>query len=221
MDIGEKSRDYTTADSGGSSAASFDDGIFGYLGKSMPESNGKVVERKTPRTNPINAPHSYHNAVEPLPTTVPQDAYVPRVLDRNGKISTQGTLDAIKEQYKRESEDPFYLDDFGNPLYRGANEDEMTTLRNNRELVDENRRLIEDYLRSKQERLREEQLEHDASHLNAREESDGDDSYRHRRAKNSGGGFTKRLSVEAPDIDRNGGEDILPFFLKEERRRRR
>ena len=217
MDIGEKGGD-STATSDRSSAASFDNGIFGYLGNAIPKSNGAVVEKKQPSTVPIS-----HNS-EPLPTTVTRDINVPRVLDKNGEISTQGTLDAIKEQYEKESEDPFYLDDFGNPLYRGANDDEMTTLRNNRELVDENRRLIEDYLRSKQEKIMEEDDGDDGEYAEqsaaTRYFSDGDESHR-RYSKKSSGGFKKRLSVKASVIDTNDEEDILPHFLKEDRRRRR
>ena len=217
MDIDEKGRDSTTT-SDSSSAASFDDGIFGYLGNAVPKSNGADVEKKQPSTVPIS-----HNS-EPLPTTVTRDINVPRVLDKNGKISTQGTLDAIKEQYEKESEDPFYLDDFGNPLYRGANDDEMTTLRNNRELVDENRRLIEDYLRSKQEKIMEEDEGDDGENVEqsaaTRDFSDGDESHR-RHSKKSSGGFKKRLSVKASEIDTKDEEDILPHFLKEDRRRRR
>ena len=217
MDIDEKGRDSTTT-SDSSSAASFDDGIFGYLGNAVPKSNGADVEKKQPNTVPIS-----HNS-EPLPTTVTRDINVPRVLDKNGKISTQGTLDAIKEQYEKESEDPFYLDDFGNPLYRGANDDEMTTLRNNRELVDENRRLIEDYLRSKQEKIMEEDEGDDGENVEqsaaTRDFSDGDESHR-RHSKKSSGGFKKRLSVKASEIDTKDEEDILPHFLKEDRRRRR
>lgn len=217
MDIDEEGRDSTSASSGSASAASVDDGIFGYLGKSVPQSNGVTVENKQQITAPN--PHK----TEPLPTTVTRNVDVPRVLDKNGKISTQGTLDAIKEQYERESEDPFYLDDFGNPLYRGANEDEMTTLRNNRDLVDENRRLIENYLRSKQEREKEAEEEEEGECVErsaaTRDYSDGDDS--HRPPRKSSGGFKKRLSVKASEIDTNGEEDILPHFLKEDRRGRR
>jgi hypothetical protein len=215
MDIGESV-------SGGSSsaAASVDDGIFGYLGNPAPKSNGAVVEKKAAPTMGLVS----HRVAEPLPTTVSrEDVHVPRVLDKNGKISTQGTLDAIREQYQRESEDPFYLDDFGNPLYRGANEDEMTTLRNNRQLVDENRRLIEDYLRSKQEKAKEEEEEEYEEDIvdTRREELDDDVSYRHSEKATSSGGFKKRLSVQSSDMDISSEEDILPHFLKEDRRRRR
>ena len=215
MDIEEKGRGGTST-SDGSSAASFDGGIFGYLGNPVPKSNGAVVEKKPPSVVPVS------DNSEPLPTTVTRDITVPRVLDKNGKISTQETLDAIKEQYEKESENPFYLDDFGNPLYRGANEDEMTTLRNNRELVNENRRLIEDYLRSKEEKTKEEEEEDDeyVEQITAsRNYSDGDDS--HHYSKKSSGGVKKRLSVQAPEIDTKGEEDILPHYLKEDRRRRR
>ena len=218
MDIGESA-------SGGSSsaAASVNDGIFGYLGNPAPKSNGAVVEKKTAPTTDLIS----HRVAEPLPTTVSrEDVHVPRVLDKNGKISTQESLDAIREQYQRESENPFYLDDFGNPLYRGANEDEMTTLRNNRQLVDENRRLIEDYLRSKQEKAKEEEEEEEEYEEEIvdrrREESDDDVSYRHsEKSTTSSGGFKKRLSVQSSDMDINSEEDILPHFLKEDRRRRR
>ena len=216
MDIEEEGRGGTLP-SDGSSAASFDGGIFGYLGNPVPKSNGAVVEKKPPSVVPVS------DNSEPLPTTVTRDITVPRVLDKNGKISTQETLDAIKEQYEKESENPFYLDDFGNPLYRGANEDEMTTLRNNRELVNENRRLIEDYLRSKQEKTKEEEDNDDGKYVEqitaSRNYSDGDDS--HHYSKKTSGGVKKRLSVQAPEIDTKGERDILPHYLKEDRRRRR
>ena len=219
MDTGE------SASGSSSAAASVDDGIFGYLGNPAPKSNGAIVEKKAAPTTDLIS----HRVVEPLPTTVSrEDMHVPRVLDKNGKISTQGTLDAIREQYQRESENPFYLDDFGNPLYRGANEDEMTTLRNNRQLVDENRRLIEDYLRSKQAKAKEEEEEeeeyeeceeYDEDIVDTRRKESDDVLYRH--SVKSSGGFKKRLSVQSSDMDINSEEDILPHFLKEDRRRRR
>ena len=218
MDTGE------SASGSSSAAASVDDGIFGYLGNPAPKSNGAIVEKKAAPTTDLIS----HRVVEPLPTTVSrEDMHVPRVLDKNGKISTQGTLDAIREQYQKESENPFYLDDFGNPLYRGANEDEMTTLRNNRQLVDENRRLIEDYLRSKQEKAKEEEEEdlyeeyeeYEEDIVDTRREESDDVLYRH--SEKSSGGFKKRLSVQSSDMDTNSEEDILPHFLKEDRRRRR
>ena len=216
MDTGE------SASGSSSAAASVDDGIFGYLGNPAPKSNGAIVEKKAAPTTDLIS----HRVVEPLPTTVSrEDMHVPRVLDKNGKISTQGTLDAIREQYQRESENPFYLDDFGNPLYRGANEDEMTTLRNNRQLVDENRRLIEDYLRSKQAKAKEEEEEEEEYEeceediVDTRRKESDDVLYRH--SVKSSGGFKKRLSVQSSDMDINSEEDILPHFLKEDRRRRR
>lgn len=218
MDIGE-----SASGSSSSAAASVDDGIFGYLGNPAPKSNGVIVEKKAAPTTDLIS----HRVVEPLPTTVSrEDMHVPRVLDKNGKISTQGTLDAIREQYQKESENPFYLDDFGNPLYRGANEDEMTTLRNNRQLVDENRRLIEDYLRSKQEKAKEQEKEdlykeyeeYEEDIVDTRRE-ESDVLYRH--SEKSSGGLKKRLSVQSSDVDINSEEDILPHFLKEDRRRRR
>ena len=219
MDIGE-----SASGSSSSAAASVDDGIFGYLGNPAPKSNGAVLEKEAAPTTDLIS----HRVVEPLPTTVSrEDMHVPRVLDKNGKISTQGTLDAIREQYQKESANPFYLDDFGNPLYRGANEDEMTTLRNNRQLVDENRRLIEDYLRSKQEKAKEEEEEdlyeeyeeYEEDIVDTRREESHDVLYRH--SVKSSGGFKKRLSVQSSDMDINSEEDILPHFLKEDRRRRR
>ena len=60
MDIEEEGRGGTLP-SDGSSAASFDGGIFGYLGNPVPKSNGAVAEKKSPSTVPIS------DISEPLP----------------------------------------------------------------------------------------------------------------------------------------------------------
>jgi hypothetical protein len=86
-------------------------------------------------------------------TAAPLDSHAehaPRVLDKHGKISAPETLKAIKELYEKESDEPFYVDNFGNPLYRSANEDEVNSLRQNHDLLNDHRKYLDQYLEEKQ-----------------------------------------------------------------------
>mmetsp|Transcript_7021 Transcript_7021/g.15319 ORF Transcript_7021/g.15319 Transcript_7021/m.15319 type:complete len:592 (-) Transcript_7021:2309-4084(-) len=133
--------------SGDSSSASFDDGeILAYLGSSAPPG----VEEPS-RDKPL-----YREVEAPLPTvqetaepSSPHPEHTPRVLDKHGKISAPETLKAIKELYEKESDEPFYVDNFGNPLYRSANEDEVNSLRQNHDLLNNHRKYLEQHLEEK------------------------------------------------------------------------
>lgn len=192
----------------GDSGASSDDGeMLAYVRDKPPAK----VDGST-----VGAPYQpriVENAVSPMveeppaaqntaPPAQPYEEHAPRVLDKNGKISTQETLNAIKELYEKESDEPFYVDNFGNPLYRSANEDEVNTLRQNRDLLHDHRREIDEYLQEKQRH----------PELDARQKALLEKSERTFRRHSE-----LRWDADGKELEGERDDNYVPQFLRENR----